>query len=794
MERYISNFDYGMNGIGNDGSSTRNGDDRESNSSLYYTSNQNRHEAGGYPMHETYVTPQESEYTQTSSSLYYHDPRSGIASNPTPCVHGEYNGGIAAPSYMLQQPAASQYLGFHIRRPHENAYHQAPSTAGSHCLGNNQTILAAARELCGSPFEDHSHNLFDINADTSRNNNNYQKEASIEASIVQNSKLPLPNTSQNTLQTIAPINKTSLKNPPDVNEQEQLQSKANNQHSDEVDELVIFEISIPSLHLTPMTGKEVVDRVVDKTNEVVTRYLPCVELLVACQQDLRAGLTQKSNRRCHAAQFYRNLLEPLPDRFYRKYQNTMPGDNLQKAYHGIKDLLADAKKVERTGCEGMKNTFLGGMRDGESWGLRRWLSKNGGALQICNDLELILGALRKLPKSVTTTKLFAEKIGPKAKVTYDKLKDEVPNAYQEVSSAHPYLPFFHRLESALKGLLEFNPNQDDVICLDDSSDDDTILEVGNCSDNTAEVHTNASIERNAEILFYNKSGLFESESPRYERSGTESPILLQGLVDEARKASFDNDSDVELVGVKKSSLEESSNAVSDILSAAAHRNKRNGTVPTNLNYSAYDQVYVAHVNQRKSMATALKSADELVGNVEKIVQALETGQDIRPQSAQGCRDFWTNPPCMFVVILRLIQKLISNTASHGFLDPVDANEYNFLIKNPLCIRDIVSALCDDDSCESYAVNGARIVRKTGVLECSGLKKWNMFEGNKLIQAVDLVFLNTLAFMGKSTDLPRKEVMKLRKYFWGQIRSRALGDKNNIPTKRKESSGFVIRLK
>lgn len=185
---------------------------------------------------------------------------------------------------------------------------------------------------------------------------------------------------------------------------------------------------------------------------------------------------------------------------------------------------------------------------------------------------------------------------------------------------------------------------------------------------------------------------------------------------------------------------------------------------------------------------------ELVNNVEKIVQALETGLDIRPQAAQGCRDFWSNPTSNFVVVLRLFQKLINDTASHSFLDPVDRNEYINLIKNPLCFRDIVAALCNDDLCESYAVNGARIVRKTGVLECSGLKKWNMFEGSKLIQAVDLVFLNSLAFMGKSTDLPRKNVMRLRKYFWGQIRSRALGDKNNIPTKRKETSGFVVRLK
>ena len=47
-----------------------------------------------------------------------------------------------------------------------------------------------------------------------------------------------------------------------------------------------------------------------------------------------------------------------------------------------------------------------------------------------------------------------------------RLHEDIPKAYQEVSSAHPYLPFFHRLESVLQGLSWFDPEDDDVICLD----------------------------------------------------------------------------------------------------------------------------------------------------------------------------------------------------------------------------------------------------------------------------------------------------------------------------------------
>ena len=122
--------------------------------------------------------------------------------------------------------------------------------------------------------------------------------------------------------------------------------------------------------------------------------------------------------------------------------------------------------------DGMKSRFLGGMRDNESWGLRKWLSKNGGAMKICNDIELIWGALRDLPRTETTTRELADALRPKAKRAFEQLVNGVPKAYQEISNAHPYLPFFHRLEGALRNLSEFDPDDDGIIVIDDSDDDD----------------------------------------------------------------------------------------------------------------------------------------------------------------------------------------------------------------------------------------------------------------------------------------------------------------------------------
>ena len=149
----------------------------------------------------------------------------------------------------------------------------------------------------------------------------------------------------------------------------------------------------------------------------------------------------------------------------------MDTQKMNDAYIGIESLLLGVKKEQSSGKhENMKNAFLGGMRDGESWGLRKWMSKHGGALKICNDLELIWTAFRSMKDPEPAVIELARLFRPLAQVSFYKLRKQVPKAYQERSTAHPYLPFFHRLESVLQGLSEFDPEDDDVICLDDLED------------------------------------------------------------------------------------------------------------------------------------------------------------------------------------------------------------------------------------------------------------------------------------------------------------------------------------
>ena len=247
-----------------------------------------------------------------------------------------------------------------------------------------------------------------------------------------------------------------------------------------------IKLEVSSLSLEPLSGNEVIARLQTRMNDVVTKFLPCVDFLVQCQQDLRKGLVvaqqQKrvgSSRRYFQQtmtpqQFWQQFVSILPDKFLRKNQRLMDASTLNTAVKGLETLRQDAKNSASTSCEAVKNSFLGGMKEGESWGLRKWLSRHGNALAVCTDLECILKACKSLDKNLESTKKLAALLRPLAKKTLTKLKNDVPASYQERSSAHPYLPFFHRLEAALRDVSQFDPEDDGVICLDDSDDDDVV--------------------------------------------------------------------------------------------------------------------------------------------------------------------------------------------------------------------------------------------------------------------------------------------------------------------------------
>eukprot|EP00339_Tiarina_fusa_P012828 CAMPEP_0117021372 /NCGR_PEP_ID=MMETSP0472-20121206/16124_1 /TAXON_ID=693140 ORGANISM="Tiarina fusus, Strain LIS" /NCGR_SAMPLE_ID=MMETSP0472 /ASSEMBLY_ACC=CAM_ASM_000603 /LENGTH=730 /DNA_ID=CAMNT_0004726819 /DNA_START=20 /DNA_END=2212 /DNA_ORIENTATION=- len=548
-----------------------------------------------------------------------------------------------------------------------------------------------------------------------------------------------------------------------------------------------IEMKVSGLSLEPMKGPEVLRRVEDRTKEVLTRYLPCVDFLVACQQELRRGLAAATSKKLvnrtfrdsmTPRQFYNSYIADLPRRFCRKNQKLMKQEDLSAAVKELQKLCSDAKAVESQGCEIVKNTFLGGMKDGESWGLRKWLSKFGGALHICNDCECILNACQKLDRSLDSTRKLSAKMRPLSKKVLTKLKSDVPASYQEQSSAHPYLPFFHRLEACLRGMSTFDPEDDDVICIDDDDEVEAIKA---------------------------KPPPPRAKSRKRKGAGTPTNSAPKRQACAAKVSNSDDDSVIEILDVKPASrakLAKGANTenddaqyMQDLLKAFDEDDSSTGDMFADL---AFDQADVENKDARDSL--------DLATDVDRLAAMFDQNQYmlIRPKNI-GAASFWDDA-AKYSSALRLFSEILRTPDSAAYLDSIDEQNlidngqpaYTSVIKNPLCFRDIFCALIAGPSGPDTQVSG-----NDGLLHGDGLSSWNMWRGSDLLQAIDLVFLNSLAY-GKAAEegrsVNRSNANKLRKLFWAGIR-RVIDSNLGVheveqrrkctPTRRGESSGFVV---
>ena len=642
-----------------------------------------------------------------------------------------------------------------------------------------------------------------------------------------------------------------------------------------------LSITVSGLSLEPMKGSVVMERLRAKIKDVTARFLPCVDFLVACQQDLRKGLmfaTQKRLiRRAYRdtltpKQFYQKYILHLPQRFLMSNRHVMAANHLRDAFDELQNLSAQARNAERQDCEAMKNIFLGGMKDGESWGLRKWLSKYGGALQICTDLELILSACQKLDKEADSTKKLAGLMRPMAKKALEKLKSGVPQSYQEVSTAHPYLPFFHRLEAALRSMSNFDPEDDDVICLDDS-DDDSVHEVDPPPKKKAAAGS-ASASKPVAMKRQHSSQGSADRSDRHAKANFQTSSLTK-MIPVARLVANDNDddhhhddsdsdSDIEVIGVKPaagnkttgdgsvSSLDTanwncsgcstenaagvpicggckmSRDFMNDLMKFPAFEDVMN--VKTGLSDNEDDDAsdvirgfdfgdnssdgkkltndVLKGLEPPAQKARAVPShsdAMQMASDLDSLADVFEIGQhaNIRPRNAPvQAGVFWDGP--RYGNALRIFSQLLRMPESVHFLEPVDTTEsqyqyppYLSVIKNPLCFRDICASLIPENFNNLDFDSG-----RDGILNVEGLSFWNMWCGEDLLQALDLVLLNSLAYGKVSAALrspQRSETNRLRKTLWNGINEIIQAQfgtnkeliKQHSPTKRGETSGFVI---
>jgi len=391
----------------------------------------------------------------------------------------------------------------------------------------------------------------------------------------------------------------------------------------------------------------------------------------------------------------------------------------------------------------------------------------------------------------------------------------VPSAYQEISSAHPYLPFFHRLESALKSLANFDPDDDDVVIIDDeeeiqackekSSQKREITEVLDCEDAPAEKRRKPEPQLQQNNNEWNNGYQTNTD-----------PLLF---IAQCNKQEEDL-SDCEVICVTNSDLNEiPQNQQRDTLTSTAQQSNnstnnnpdwrctyctfmngfdtakcRNCTSDRNALHQKSKSTNATNKQELKQDESDCRPGDILAGVLDSMAADYEQGCGYRPDFMHYFQTemFW-NRPANYAHALRLLGALLREPSSAFLIEPFAQNSSEEVAKsivNPICFRDIVNALVGNEaSLPSRNIKGAM---RRGQLKVS--LNWNMFYGRDFLEAIDLVILNGLVCYGRDKGTyVRTCLTKLRKALWDDINSK-VRDRSNMPTKRSEKSGFVVRRK
>merc|ERR1712176_338827 len=202
-------------------------------------------------------------------------------------------------------------------------------------------------------------------------------------------------------------------------------------------------------------------------------------------------------------------------------------------------------------------------------------------------------------------------------------------------------------------------------------------------------------------------------------------------------------------------------------------------------------------------------AIDLADGLDSLASLFDSNQHdkVRPDDLK--KDSFWDDRYQYASALRLFSEILrAPECTNMFLESVDEDEliqegklpYTEIVKHPLCFRDIVSALFQDFNKVDNSIECSNGILPFGTT----LQDWNMWKGMELLQAIDLVFLNSLAY-GKANDgggksNTRSRTNKLRKLLWAGIKevidgalssSDAEERRRYTPTRRGESSGFVV---
>jgi hypothetical protein len=206
--------------------------------------------------------------------------------------------------------------------------------------------------------------------------------------------------------------------------------------------------------------------------------------------------------------------------------------------------------------------------------------------------------------------------------------------------------------------------------------------------------------------------------------------------------------------------------------------------------------------------TALADAQILANKADKLADKFDgmSPSDMPTEMLRARKDldFWDD---LYTTALRIFADVVRQPDAIHFVGSI--NEYDLVragqppyatvVKHPLCLNEILATLVDLDHMDEDQSGCYRWFN--GILPRRGLSQWNMWRGSALIQAIDLVLLNSLAYSkscGEVRSQHRSRTNSLRKHLWHQVYGKvneyfedAELRRKSTPTRRSETSGFVV---
>lgn len=201
---------------------------------------------------------------------------------------------------------------------------------------------------------------------------------------------------------------------------------------------------------------------------------------------------------------------------------------------------------------------------------------------------------------------------------------------------------------------------------------------------------------------------------------------------------------------------------------------------------------------------ALQSAD--ARELECLAEHIAGGGSLPQQAQQHTDTFWAMADT-FPQILLLFRSILQHPTSYRFLEPVNETqlfmmgspEYTSIVKHPLCFHEIVTALSRSEDAVKCPYLSMRLSNgRLAVANMGELVHWNMWNGLHLIEAIDLVLLNSLAYNGnlENSRQLQDETESLRNLLWEGVngmlkRLQPHRRRDHLPQRRSVDSGFVV---